>query len=272
MIISENLLDNLDLWLWDFDDTLIDTSVYFRKSMTPSNIMKRSNTELDKEVPSWRYFKKLVFELVKNGKRVGIVSFGTGHIIQAYMNRIFGINQLYFHRNNILALCRDEKGKPMEYLNNKNSYINTLMNYYRIKDTQKVVLFDDRMINIIDAATIGVIAVKIPGRKPTTGNPTIYDEINGRQIINSNLLFNENTIKKLDKGIKQICPIRHKFGAIGDRKVNSIANIDNIDLNYDGKVIEGFTCPCNISNMKVGITLFLALIIFIVLIKSINTF
>ena len=64
----------------------------------------------------------LIASTVKNGKRVGIVSFGTGHIIQAYMNRIFGVNQLYFHRNNILALCRDEKGKPMEYLNNKIIY------------------------------------------------------------------------------------------------------------------------------------------------------
>ena len=127
MIISENLLDNIDLWLWDFDDTLIDTSVYFRKKMTPSQIMKRSVSELTKEIPSWRYFKKLVPLLVSRGIRVGIVSFGTYAIIQAYMDRVFGPSQKYFTKNNILAPCRDDNGRIMDDITNKNNYISSIL-------------------------------------------------------------------------------------------------------------------------------------------------
>ena len=51
------------------------------------------------EIPVWRYFKNLIPTLIKNGKRVGIVSFGTRRIIQAYMDRILGEGQKYFTSN-----------------------------------------------------------------------------------------------------------------------------------------------------------------------------
>lgn len=261
MIVSQNLQDNLDLWLWDFDDTLIDTSTYFRQSMKPKDILKRTDVELDKEIPSWRYFKKLVKELFRLGKRIGIVSFGTGKIIQAYMNRIFGMNQLYFHRNNILALCRDKDGRPIEYFEDKNSFIYTLMDYYRIEDIRRVVLFDDRMINIVNAAKIGVIAVKIPGRKSTTGHPEFYSVEDSKFKIKNQYLFNEKTIKKLDDGIMYVCPVRHTFSGLGDRKVNSRANVAGIDLNYDGKIIEAFGCPCTEGNWSI-LKVFICAILF----------
>ena len=95
-IVSKYLLDKFDLWLWDWDDTLIDTTTYYVKSMEPEDIINRSHRELDIEVPNWRYFKKIINELVLSGKRVGIVSFGTYKIIRAYMDLIFGFNQKLF--------------------------------------------------------------------------------------------------------------------------------------------------------------------------------
>ena len=100
--ISFYLLKQCKLWVWDFDDTLIDTMTYLKKDMSPEAILKRCDAELDQEVPQWRYFRKLVEFLVMHGRYVGIASFGTLEIIQAYMKRIMGFNQQFFNKKNII--------------------------------------------------------------------------------------------------------------------------------------------------------------------------
>ena len=72
-----------------------------------------------------KYFKELVLYLIKNGKRVGIASFGTYSIIKAYMERLFGLNKNPFHSRNMFASCQDI-GCVRDYTNmptNKNSFI-----------------------------------------------------------------------------------------------------------------------------------------------------
>lgn len=225
-IISNYILDKFKLWVWDFDDTLIDTATYYRKSMEPVDILKRTEIELNIEVPNWRYFKKIVTFLVSRGIRVGIASFGTQKIIRAYMDRIFGINQKLFTKVNLHALCRDMKGKPTEFYPNKNAFIERLMEHYRIYEPIKIVLFDDNMTNISDAMVSGLVGVKIVGKDNHMYERSSYTE-NPCQVYFGNFIINklEKTLKRLEKRDKEkegCSPNNLKnetFSSIGDRKV-----------------------------------------------------
>ena len=130
--------------------------------MKPSKIRIRTDAELDIEVPQWRYFKRLVEFLVSHGRYVGIASFGTYEIIQAYMDRIMGFNQKYFNRNNIIAPCYEEReDRAFSLPPHKNEYIYKLMKAYKVEDFKRVVLFDDMASNISEATGIGVVAIQI---------------------------------------------------------------------------------------------------------------
>ena len=109
------LLENIDLWLWDWDDTLIDTRTYHVKKMKPEQILQRTDQDLDQEVPGWRYFVNLITILVMKSKKVGIVSFGTNQIIEAYMKRMFKSENHPFSDDNILTIQRDDNYKSAIY-------------------------------------------------------------------------------------------------------------------------------------------------------------
>lgn len=214
--LSTYLYDNYDLWVWDFDDTLIDTTTYYITSMKPEDIKKRDIVELDQEIPHWRYFVSLVQFLVGSGKRVGIASFGTYEIIQAYMDRIFGFGQKYFTRNNVMAACKAHRiSREYKMPINKNSYIYELMQFYKIQDYQKVVLFDDLSSNISDALSIGILGIKIQGRDQNgIGNPGIF--------------FGPDIMSAIDYSHRVNCDGqvsgRRHFGAVGDRKARHHEN------------------------------------------------
>ena len=162
LVISYYLLKHCKLWVWDFDDTLIDTKYYYTSNMNPDHIRKRTDIELTNEVPQWRYFKRLVIYLVSHGKYVGIASFGTYEIIQAYMDRIMGFNQTFFNKNNIIApIYTDRMCRRFQLPPNKNEYIYTMMKKYKIEDFNRVVLFDDLPSNIADGIAVGIIAIQI---------------------------------------------------------------------------------------------------------------
>jgi hypothetical protein len=214
--LSTYLYDNYDLWVWDFDDTLIDTTTYYITSMKPEDIKKRDMVELDQEIPHWRYFVSLVQFLVGSGKRVGIASFGTYEIIQAYMDRIFGFGQKYFTRKNIMAACKAHRiSREYKMPINKNSYIYDLMQLYKIQDYQKVVLFDDLSSNISDALAIGILGIKIQGRDQNgIGNPGNF--------------FGPDIMSAVDYSHRVNCDGqvsgRRHFGAVGDRKARHHEN------------------------------------------------
>ena len=192
--VSSYLFKQCKLWVWDFDDTIIDTATYLKKDMTPDAILKRSDTELDIEIPQWRYFQKLTEFLVMNGRYVGIASFGTLEIIQAYMHRIMGYNQHFFTKKNIIAPCMKARDAYRFTLPaNKNEYIYTLMRIYRVQDFKRVVLFDDKPSNIADAIAIGVIGVQIA---------TIA---NGDNPNSNKLLFGPWVMSAFDNKIKTTC-------------------------------------------------------------------
>lgn len=192
--ISFYLLKQCKLWVWDFDDTLIDTTTYLKKDMSPDAILKRCDSELDQEVPQWRYFRKLVEFLVMHGRYVGIASFGTYEIIQAYMKRIMGFNQQFFTKKNIIAPCM--KARETYRFNippNKNEYIYTLMRIYRVQDFKRVVLFDDKPSNVSDAIAIGIVGIQI-------ATPANGDNPNGGK-----MYFGPWIMDDFDKQIKKTC-------------------------------------------------------------------
>ena len=162
LVISYYLLKQCKLWVWDFDDTLIDTKYYYKSNMDPIAIRERTDAQLTNEVPHWRYFKRLVEYLITHGKYVAIASFGTYEIIKAYMDRIMGFNQTFFTRNNLIAPVYDERTcRGFNFPPNKNEYIYKIMKHYKIEDFKSVVLFDDLPSNIADAIGIGIIGVQI---------------------------------------------------------------------------------------------------------------
>lgn len=216
VIIPPYLQDNVDLWVWDWDDTLIDSSAYVRHSMSKDSIKNLQDSDLDVDFPYWRFFKTLVETLVEHGRRVGIASFGTYTIIRAYMDRIFGHDQKYFIRANIHAACpdldcvRDYRQMPL----NKNPYIQRMMNHYRIRDHGRVILFDDVPSNIADAKRLGVIAVQMG----------VYNKENAKWEPNLAGLFGPSTLLQFGSRFAQSCKKEARvggpfsFGAIGDRK------------------------------------------------------
>jgi len=219
-VIPPYLWENIDLWVWDWDDTLIYTSAYVRHSMSRNTIMDLSDRELMVDFPYWQFFRDLVLYLVQNGRRVGIASFGTYTIIRAYMDRIFGRDQKYFIRANIHATCqdldciRDYRQMPL----NKNPYIQRLMNHYRITDHSRVILFDDAPSNIADAKRLGVVSVQMG----------VYDKETAKWLPPQKAglagLFSPSTLIQFGDRFAQKCSKSDRvggsqvFGWIGDRK------------------------------------------------------
>jgi len=162
LALSFYLVKTCKLWVWDFDDTLINTETYLRRDMKTNTIRKLRDCDLDVDFPQWKYFSRLIDFLVTHGKYVAIASFGTYEIIRAYMDRIFGFNQKIFGKHNIIAPCLlDRDSRRFRVPPNKNEYIYQLMQIYRIQDFGRVVLFDDMPSNISSATSIGIIGVQI---------------------------------------------------------------------------------------------------------------
>lgn len=193
LIISYYLLKNAKLWIWDWDDTLINVDAYMLSRMDPDEILNKSDSTLDTEVPSWRYFRKLIEYLVGHGVYVAIASFGTYEIIQAYMNRILGYGQKFFNKANIIAPCLAVRRTVNFRLpSDKNEYIYELMKKYRIQDFSQVVLFDDMSVNIAQATAIGVIGIQIDS--PRNSSTPL-----------EKCFFGPWTLEKFDKKIKNTC-------------------------------------------------------------------
>jgi hypothetical protein len=237
-LISNYMLDKFKLWVWDFDDTLIDTATYYNKSMEPKDILMRTDEQLTKDIPNWIYFRGLVNYLISRGVRVAIASFGTFKIIKAYMDRIFGLNQNMFTSANLKALCRDVNGKPVRFYPNKNDFIDCIMDHYRIYEPIKVVLFDDVMTNIADAMHSGIVGVKIKGKdsdNTLSSSPRSMYSNDTENVFFGEMVLNklETTLKRLEQenSTKNNCNnIKNEtFSAIGSRKVGTINHKNRLE-------------------------------------------
>jgi hypothetical protein len=223
IVISPYLDKYVKLWIWDWDDTLIDLDAYNRHYMDKNTISNLTDAELENDVPNYKYFRYLIEYLLKNGRRVGIASFGTYSIIRAYMDRIFGFGQRYFNEINIHAVCKDIgsceiRNNPI----NKNSYIQRLMRFYKIDNVKEVVFFDDMPSNIADASRLGVIPIQIE----SLNIPKNYNLRNNLEA-KRNILFGPHVMINLESKIRNMChnnPLEYdkSFGQLGDFKVMKI--------------------------------------------------
>ncbi len=243
VFVPSGLYPRVELWVWDWDDTLIDTAAYSRHPMDREWILKMSDAELTRDWPHWRYFRDLCLELVSAGKRVGIASFGTYSVIQAYMTRVFGNGQQVFTGANIMAAARDigERRVMSEMPLNKNPYIQRLMNLYRITDHDRVFLFDDLPSNVGDAVAMGIRAYLIPMSTDSVtkapkladnrmiktleaGKPGLTNEQIDARRDRMTLLFGEHTMYDIERGFRDRCGDSTSdggeavFGQIGERK------------------------------------------------------
>ena len=230
--LSFYLVKTCKLWVWDFDDTLINIETYVRRDMKPNTIRNLLDSDLDVDFPQWRYFKRLIDFLVTHGKYVGIASFGTYEIIRAYMDRIFGFNQKFFGKQNIVAPCMaDRDNRRFSVPPNKNEYIYQLMKIYRVQDFERVVLFDDLPSNISSATAIGVVAVQIA--TPRNGDrdpskmyfgPWIMSDLDNKlkdSCCNSQNNSKENLINTVSFKGDTFNYIKSAYGTgIGDRKIS----------------------------------------------------
>ena len=241
VFINDFLFDNCKLWLWDWDNTLIDIGAYYQHSMEPEYIKYHlTDEQLFMEFPGVLYFRSLVKYLVRRGYRVGIVTFGVYKIVKAYMDRIFGFGQHYFDQNNLIARSVDVKNINPTLPANKNSYIQRIMNFYKIPSHSQVVLFDDNATNIGDALILGVIAIQ-QGDYDDDGNFRSEPK-------KFNHLFTENFMLKVENILRsenQFNPLRSNklFGWLGGRKASTrIRNRVNNEINRNN---------CEVSKIKV---------------------
>lgn len=206
---SKFINDNIDLIIWDFDNTLIDTRAYLLHSMEPDYIREKlTDEQLKWDFPHWEFFRDVVIDLVNKGKYVGIASFGMYNIIRAYMDRIFGVNQKYFTVVNTFARCKIDE--PLQQ--NKNGYMLNIMEHYRITNSDRVLLFDDLSSNIAAAIQLGFVAILVEGVK--------YH--NGQRVCGG--LFGPKQLAGMEKQLRNILnnpnPLHiAQLGHVGDRKV-----------------------------------------------------
>lgn len=235
--ISPYLEKFIKLWIWDWDDTLIDVGAYIRHSMDRDTILSLTDDELEFDVPNWLYFRNLVNYLFSSGRRVGIASFGTYSIIRAYMDRIFGFGQKIFTEVNIYAACRsiDNVCIPRNMPVNKNAYIQRLMKHYAIDNPKVVVLFDDNSTNIADCARMGVIPIQIQSLNSVIvdsgkyrvsikySSNTPVNDVRNNLSAKRAILFGPAVMANIEARIRGMCrdnPLEYdkQFGQLGDFK------------------------------------------------------
>lgn len=249
IIISAYLDKYIRLWIWDFDDTLIDIDAYKRHNMDREKILSLTDNELEFDIPNYKYFKLLVYYLVSSGRRVGIASFSVYFIIRSYMDRIFGFNQKIFTENNIYSMCKDVNiicDGPRNMPINKNLYIQKLMKHYNITNYKEVILFDDSSSNIADASRMGIIPIQIQSLNSINLNNKMQNNIRDNIFLKKKILFGPTIMMNIESNIKNMCnnnPLEYdkQFGQLGDFKImkqyyrinGEIINNDNIKPNFN---------------------------------------
>jgi len=252
-LISTYLLDKFKLWVWDFDNTLLDTATYYNKSMEPNDILMRTDDQLTEDIPNWIYFRSLVNYLINKGVRVAIASFGTFQIIKAYMDRIFGLNQNIFDTSNLKAVCNHNNGTSFSFLKNicmssifyqnKNNFIDSIMKHYKIYKPYSVVLFDDNMNNILDAINYGIVGVKIIGKNNDGISSLLSSSRNIYSKDSLNVFFGEAILNKLEISLKQ----KNKSNKVETFNNPITTQIPSNKLNYEYIIIIITIIVCGVS-------------------------
>ena len=240
--LSQYLVDNCMLWVWDWDNTIIDIDAYIRHNMEDHTIANLTDEQLLLDIPYLDYFRKVVQFLYLKGRKIGFASFGVYSIIQAYMNRIFGMNQRYFDASNINAFRRNLEDSSLhkKLPPNKNEMIYDIMQFYKISTFQNVCLFDDAPSNIADASAIGIIAVFVD----CLFNPDIMPLVDAKMGIdtsNTRPLFYSDGQRRIWKKIPVVdgeavlCNPDVEYKPVGATKCIYKKLLNNVNLDDDNE-------------------------------------
>lgn len=148
----QSILDKYQIFVWDFDYTLLKIHAY-------NQGLKAS----DVEGVSWRklqnlhfsdaiFFRDLVAYLIKNGKKVAVISFGTFNVIKTYLDRLFGGEPIFGLHNIYTPLEGNRRyDGTLRPSSNKNQYLIDLVRSHPGTNYKDVLFFDDSKHILKDA-------------------------------------------------------------------------------------------------------------------------
>jgi hypothetical protein len=181
----DNIIDKYDLYIWDFDLTILKIHSYANK-ITKEEVESLSWKKLMCDFADPIFFRDLVYYLIGRKKKVAIISFGDYNVIKAYLDRLFD-NDNIFGDHNILTPIRCNRHQQIN--SDKNQYIIDLVRENNI-EYPRVLFFDDTYTNITNANELGIKAIKINEKIWFT--QTVWNEF-------INNMNNMNNIKDKEK-------------------------------------------------------------------------
>lgn len=158
------ILDQYKIFVWDFDYTLLKIHAYTQE-ITKDQVESLSWNKLNSlHFADAIFFRDLVSYLIKENKKVAIISFGTYNVIKAYMDRLFGGEPIFGLQNIYTPLGGNRRyDSTLRPSSDKNQYLIDLVHSSPGIKYSEVIMFDDSL-SILDAAktdlgieTVGVI-------------------------------------------------------------------------------------------------------------------
>jgi hypothetical protein len=153
--LSLNLISKYDLFIWDFDLTIIKIHS-FANHTKEDEIQSLSWKKLMCHFYDPIFFRDLVYFLRGNKKKVAIISFGHYNVIKAYLDRLFDDTNI-FNKHNIIT---PDQNCNRRSNTDKNQYIINIARELNIK-YNRIMFFDDTVGNINSAKELGVEAIQI---------------------------------------------------------------------------------------------------------------
>jgi len=169
------------------------------------------------------FFRDLVIYLIQNKKKVAIASFGKYNIIKTYMDRLFNDNHI-FDKHNIIT--PDQNSRHLRNGTDKNQYIIDLSRENNI-NYNKIVFFDDTLINTNNAKDLGVLSIEINKNEGFTKR--IWDSLIPKEIDTKDKVMDE----------KIIYPLNESKNKNPHKNTNENTN-ENIKKESNLNIVEGF--------------------------------
>jgi len=146
------ILDQYKIFVWDFDYTLLKIHAYAQQ-ITKSQVESLSWHKLNSlHFADPIFFRDLVAYLIKENKKVAIISFGTYNVIKAYLDRLFGGEPIFGLHNIYTPLEGNRRyDATLRPSSNKNQYLIDLVRGSPGTKYSEVIMFDDSL-SILDAA------------------------------------------------------------------------------------------------------------------------
>jgi hypothetical protein len=226
----DRFISNYDLYIWDFDLTILKIHSY-ASEIKETDVKSLSWNKLMCNFADPIFFRDFVYYLIEHKKKVAIISFGYYNVIKAYLDRLFD-NDKIFGKHNIITPI-DECQRHTSINSDKNQYIINISREHNI-DYPKVLFFDDTHRNINNARELGINTFKINEKIGFT--QSVWNEIS------ASFSNNEDEENKENKENKENDII---FNSLDEK--NQKKNIPEVIVS--GDIIEGYSSNSNSDNL-----------------------